>query len=80
MPGLAVSKPAKTELQWGAGNHLPFSAPSLEVKEMLLYDTRGQGMVEYIIVIAIIALIVGGAILTLTEGIGDKLLEFNDAL
>ncbi len=47
---------------------------------MLLQDTRGQTLVEYIIVISIIVLIVGGALLMLTQGIREKLLEYNHAL
>ena len=47
---------------------------------MLLQDTRGQTLMEYIILISITVLIVGGAVLTLTQGIRDKLLEYNDAL
>jgi Flp pilus assembly pilin Flp len=61
------------------GNYLP-SRTLPEEKQMLLRDTRGQTLVEYIILISITVLIVGGAVLTLTQGIRDKLLEYNNAL
>ena len=52
----------------------------VHVPGRLWYDRRGQALVEYVILLVIVVVIVGGALLTLHDTLGSKLLDYNDAL
>lgn len=45
-----------------------------------LNDQRAQGVIEFILVIVIVVVVLGGVIWEMHESISDKLQEYNDAL
>lgn len=51
-----------------------------QLKNWLLEEESGQGMVEYGLIIVLIALVVAGALATLGESLESKFGEINDEL